>query len=1019
MLFDSADNNLDTTVSANESLLPDANASHTLLDMAVSDTDPLMIGSTSELVRPEAMAMHSMTDVSEAKKTDTDLTGHDSGGHMVGETEFLDLVPRDRATHVAVKNGDWFDPSTWQNRQVPGNDADVLIPQERDVWYGRESEARLDTLRVDGSLRFASQNNTKMLIDTFAVAPQGSLMIGSENSPVEANKKTQIIFTSDTAIDPTSDRLQFGRGLISHGKASIHGADKLDFISLKQDALTGDDELVLDLPEGQIPFGWKVGDRLVLGGTSVNDDGSDSDNTRYRDEVLTISAINGNRIRFTNNDLNGDRNNVLRFDHRRPNGFENELDLYVANTTRNVSFATENGDNVPINHRGHVMFMHNPDIVVENAGFYDLGRTDKNRLIDDPVQNVNGSVGTGSNPRGRYALHIHKAGLDDLSRAPALARGNAIVGSPGWGLVHHASNAVLEDNVVFDVVGAGIVAEAGNELGAWRNNITIKTTGDSRRANLDFNGPREYLFDFGFNGEGYWVQGAAQVAMTDNIAISSRAGIAFFGFDEGSEYLREAETIPVSYLPQEMQNIAKGTEDPSVVDVSVVPIRELTDFTSYNSAEGILVWGRMQNNDGQQEFEYDSNGKPRPAHNFQTEIENFELWNITNTGVGINYSSNIDLSNGLILGNLNRNTNSGIDINDVSNSFNFDDLRIEGFTTGIEVPYDAERDFVGSRLEGGRFANNQQNFAPTDGEFVVEPGQEDFASFFKIEDFRTVSKSDNLLPSAEFSNQSFGGLSRSFDASNAFDPDSPFLNKPSKGIVSYAWDFNGDGATDSFGRKTNHYFERAGFHDVSLTVWDSQGASDKLTKTIEVKPSNYSNGIINGQFNSSESFNLPYQSNSSFADRGWYATNLVELGSQRGNTAAILTAGEGSEAAIGQVIQDNYQRKGQQTFSIDLTNIEATANADALNQIKIDVWGVNGEFEIEPNAAAGPMLVGNLPMNSKNLLTQNLGGSNFDWRTFEWDLDLGDGYQFLFVQISGKKLFQDGDYVAIDNVVLK
>ena len=1022
MLFDSDDNlKLDTGVSAETSFLPDASTNQNVINVTVPSSDSLTTSSTSEIVKTEAMATHGM-DHAHGETEHSDLTGHDSSGHMAGEPEFLELVPRDRATHVAVKNGDWFNPDTWQNRQIPGNDADVLIPQELDIFYGRESGARLDTLRVDGSLRFVSDRDTKMLIDTFAVAPQGSLIIGSENSPVEADKKTEIIFTSDTAIDPKSDQQQFGRGLISHGKASIHGADKLDFISLKQDALQGDDELVLDLPQGQTaPLGWKIGDRLVLGGTFLNDNGSNNDNTFYQDEVLTITAINGDRIRFTNNDLNGDSNNVLRFDHERPEGFENELDLYVANTTRNVSFSTENGDNVPINHRGHVMLMHNTDVVVENAGFYDLGRTDKKRLIDDPVQNVNGSAGTGQNPRGRYALHIHKAGLDNPNSSPVLARGNAIVGSPGWGVVHHSSHAVLEDNVVFDVVGAGIVAEAGDELGAWRNNITIKTTGDARRADLDFNSPREFLFDFGFNGESYWVQGAAQVAMTDNVAISSRAGIALFGLDEGSENFREAETIPVSFLPSSMQNIAKGTQDSSMVDVSVVPIRELNGFTSYNSTEGILVWGRMQNSDGQQEFEFDSDGKPRPAHNFESDIENFKLWNITGSGVGISYSTNINLEDGLILGNLDKNPGNGLNINDTSNSLNFKNIHIEGFANGIEVPYDADRDFVGSRLEDSYLANNQQSFAPTNSDFILEPGHEDFSAFFQIEDLEVLAqKTENLLPRAEFSAQPLGGLSMSFDASNAFDPDSLFPNKTSKGIVSYAWDFDGDGQNDSFGRQVDFRFQRAGAYNVGLTVWDSQGATHKLTKTIKLEPSDYRNGIINSEFDSSESFGLPYYSNSSYADQGWYATKLVESNLKQGrDSAAILTAGGASQATIGQVIQDNYHRKGKQSLSLQLKNIEDIANAEASNQIQIGVWGVNGEFDIDLYSTTGPKAVGNLPITSKNLLTQNVGGSNFDWRNFEWDLDLGNGYQFIVVQISGKKLGQDDDYVAIDNVMLE
>ena len=54
-------------------------------------------------------------------------------------------------------------------------------------------------------------------------------------------------------------------------------------------------------------------------------------------------------------------------------------------------------------------------------------------------------------------------------------------------------------------MGAGIVAEKGN----GEQNLNL---GDKKRI---------AKFDFGYEGECYWVQGAAQVEMTDNIAISS------------------------------------------------------------------------------------------------------------------------------------------------------------------------------------------------------------------------------------------------------------------------------------------------------------------------------------------------------------------------------------------------------------------------------------------------------------------------------------------------------------------
>jgi hypothetical protein len=41
----------------------------------------------------------------------------------------LDLVPRSEATHVAIGNGDWFDPSTWYQGRIPDAGAKVLIPE--------------------------------------------------------------------------------------------------------------------------------------------------------------------------------------------------------------------------------------------------------------------------------------------------------------------------------------------------------------------------------------------------------------------------------------------------------------------------------------------------------------------------------------------------------------------------------------------------------------------------------------------------------------------------------------------------------------------------------------------------------------------------------------------------------------------------------------------------------------------------------------------------------------------------
>ncbi len=164
---------------------------------------------------------------------------------------------------------------------------------------------------------------------------------------------------------------------------------------------------------------------------------------------------------------------------------------YVADVSRNATFESQNV--VTVARRGHVMFMHNDNVHVDAAGFYGLGRTDKRTPIDDPVLTpdpdhpgqmttdvidsrtgqrvmvpvldengkpvvVNGVTQmqvarTGLNPRGRYAVHFHRTGIDE-GDDPATISDSSVVDSPGWGIVNHSSNVDVEGNVVFNAVGA-------------------------------------------------------------------------------------------------------------------------------------------------------------------------------------------------------------------------------------------------------------------------------------------------------------------------------------------------------------------------------------------------------------------------------------------------------------------------------------------------------------------------------------------------------------------------------------
>ena len=211
--------------------------------------------------------------------------------------------------------------------------------------------------------------------------------------------------------------------------------------------------------------------------------------------------------------------------------------------------------------------------------------------------------------------------------------------------------------------------------------------------------------------------------MLDNIAVSAGVGIDIFSGVENSP--RDAETISVDILPEELQHIV--TQSNGEIDVTDVPLRQFSGFQAYNVDQGIIVWKHQRNDEGQLGFSRPTNGN---AHNERSQVEDFKLWNIFGEGVHIQYSTQVDLINGLILGDLNNpishepgsNGNGrgyGVGSNDASQNLLFQNLHVEGFTYGIRLLREGKGEnslgdifpvpFVGSKLVDSYLANNTFN----------------------------------------------------------------------------------------------------------------------------------------------------------------------------------------------------------------------------------------------------------------------------------------------------------------------
>ncbi len=473
------------------------------------------------------------------------------------------------ATHRAVASGNWSDPATWASGNIPSDNATVAIPVGIIVTVDTQLTPKLKSIAIDGTLRFATEVNTELWVDTITSSVSGTLEVGTPANPIAADVTARVVFADLGPIDQTVDPGQLGRGAILAGKTVMFGAAKTHRATVAVFPRVDDTTLQLS----SAPSGWRIGDEIIITGSQ----GSTSE------EVRNATAINGTTITL---------NQPLALDHVPPKA---DLNLWVANTTRNIQFESENKDDIL--RRGHLMFMHTLDVNINHAGFYELGRTDKRIPLDDweyeideeHVGNQGPSpivftpiAGPSTNIRGRYALHVHR-GSNDPSSTPAVYRGSVVVDTPGWAFVNHSSHVNMIDNVSYLAQGSGFYTEAGDEVGSMVGNIAIRTVNDT--FTLDDEGAIDPDLgldrgDFGRDGDGFWLSGN-RVSVIDNVSAGASAHGIIFWVDGLIEHDIGRVTIPVSQLPNGHLIPNRDT-----VPVWWAPLAEVRNNESYGATVG-------------------------------------------------------------------------------------------------------------------------------------------------------------------------------------------------------------------------------------------------------------------------------------------------------------------------------------------------------------------------------------------------------------------------------------------------
>jgi hypothetical protein len=579
--------------------------------------------------------------------------------------DMLALVPPTAATHTAVSDGRWSDVATWKDGKLPTADANVLIPHGKTVTIDKVLSAALRTVRIDGKLEFAPDRDTCLTVDTLVVAPGGELTVGTLKNPIAADKRARIVFADRGPIDTNWDPHLLSRGLISHGAVSLAGAPVTSFVALARPAHKGDTKLVLS----KVLSTWKKGDRLILPGTE-SAPGKDG---KTQDEELTILGIDVNEVTVR----------ALEFDHTAP---KDDLMVYVGCLTRNVSLESQNQKPDELGRHGHVMFMHSPRVQISYAGFYDLGRTDKRIPVNDPRLDGDKKLiaGSGANPRGRYPVHFHRTGAD--LKTPAIpVKGCAVVNSPGWGFVNHSSHVEFEDNVAYNVHGAAFVTEAGDEIGAFRRNLAVRSVGSGHDTVA-----RNDIQDFGHEGSGFWLQGGG-VAVEDNVASGQRDAAYFFFTSGLIEDGLGRRGFLLGNVPEKLRaNNVKSPKEKQPADrmtLNYLPLLSCKGNTAYASGVGMVIRFHSP-----------------PAT--KSLVEDCTIWR-TRTGIRILYSDNIHLRNLLLIGD-GKNAQTGVSQgSEAIGGAIYENLHVEGWPIGLAVSDIVAKSQV---IEGGYY-DNQVNIA--------------------------------------------------------------------------------------------------------------------------------------------------------------------------------------------------------------------------------------------------------------------------------------------------------------------
>jgi RNA polymerase sigma factor (sigma-70 family) len=394
-------------------------------------------------------------------------------------------APKDLPPLVrTAQSGPWSAPATWEGGKVPPAASRVQVRPGHSVVYDLKSEQVIRSIHVGGTLRFATDKDTRLDVGLIKIQPgddpdengfdcaahvmevpegvaRPALEVGMPDKPVDAKHTALIRLTMVDGLDKQSCPAIVCCG----GRMDLHGAPlSHSWVKLGDTAKKGDTTVTLAEPV----TGWRVGDRVLVTATSR------AYKKGLQTEERLIHSAEGSKITL-------DR--PLEQDHLGTGEYRGE----VANLSRNV--IVESAD--PKGERGHTMYHRSSAGSLSYTEFRHLGK---------------------EGVLGRYSLHYHLVG--DTMRGSYVI-GNSIWDSGNrWLTIHGTNYLVVRDNVGYKSLGHGYFMEDGTEVyNVLDRNLAIGARPTKRL-------PKQVLPFDDNGGAGFWWTNSLNT-FTRNVAVEN------------------------------------------------------------------------------------------------------------------------------------------------------------------------------------------------------------------------------------------------------------------------------------------------------------------------------------------------------------------------------------------------------------------------------------------------------------------------------------------------------------------